>query len=284
MKKLLGVLVLAAFAGSAYAAVGTDMATDCTSHWTGPTDDPVQVGYFPCPDTYTVGLGFDGTYVWVSAGDQGGAPCKFYLFDEYGNQIDVGGQGGGATGWGHRDLAFSNGVMFGSFSNLVGGHSYGGSSIFIYEGYFVGGPINPNRAMAYNGGSNYFYTGGFGTNLYQLAWNGVWGSSAVVTDLGGPYSGTYGLAYDCWQDCLWCTTASSTGEIYQFDTTGFPLNVYVDPAHPTYGGCEMANTTQYGYVLAALAQESPDGVVFYNVGSQPSPVQPASWGQIKSLF
>jgi len=281
MKKLLGVLVLAAFASAAY-ATNNDVAPLSVPWSGGYADDPVQVGYFPVPDTYSVGYGWDGTYCWVAAGDQSGPPCKFYLFDEYGNQVDVGGQGGGASGWGHRDLAWDGQHMFGSFSNLVGGHTYGGSTIFIYDGYFIGAPINPNRALAFDG--QYFYSGGFSTNLYRMEWNGVWGSASVVTDLGGPYSGTYGLAYDCWQDCLWCTTASSTGEIYQFDTTGFPLNVYVDPAHPTFGGCEMTNTVQYGFVLGALVQESPDGVVFYNVGSQPSPVKPASWGEIKALF
>lgn len=279
MKKLLGVLVLAGFVS---AALATNDVTTEGIPWSGSTDNPIQVGYFPLPDAYSVGLGWDGSYIWIAAGDQAGPPCHFYIFDEYGNQVDIGGQGGGATGWGHRDLTFKDGIMFGSFSNLVGGHSYAGAGIFIYEGYFVGGPINPNRALAYDG--TYFYTGGFGTNLYRLEWNGVWGSSALVVDLGGPYSGTYGLAYDCWQDCLWMTTAASTGEIYQFDTTGFPLNVYVDPAHPTFGGCEMADTIQHGFVLAALVQESPDGVVFYDVQSQPSPVQPASWGQIKALF
>lgn len=281
MKKLLGVLVMIAFAGAAYAT--QDAANEASSNWTGPTDDPTQVGYFPCNENvYCVGCGWDGDYVWVSAGDQGGPPCRFYLYDEYGNLVDQGGQAGGATGWGHRDLAFKDGIMFGSYSNLVGGHSYGGSGTFIYEGYFIGAPINPNRAMAWDG--TYFYSGGFGTNLYRMEWNGTWGTASVVTDLGGPYDGTYGLAYDCYQDCLWMTTASYTGELYQFDLTGFPLAVYIDPVHTIWGGCEMANTIQYGYVLATLAQETPDGIVFYDVQSLPSPVESASWGEIKSLF
>lgn len=280
MKKLLCVLALVAFAGSAVAATN-DVSSVIATPWTGPTDSPILLGSFPCPDTYTVGLGWDGDYVWVSAGDQAGPPCKFYLFDEYGNQVDVGAQGGGASGWGHRDMAMKDGVMFGSYSNLVNGHSYAGTGVFIFEGYFIGAPINPNRAMACDG--TYFYSGGFGTNLYRMEWNGTYGSSSVVTDLGGPYSGTYGMAYDCYQDCLWVTTASATGEIYQFDTTGFPLNVYIDGAR-TFGGCEMSVTTQYGMALTAIDQATPDAVLFYDVQSMPSPVEPASWGQIKSLF
>jgi len=280
MKKLFGILALVALAGTASAATN-DVATGIAVPWTGSTDNPILLGSFPLADTYCVGLGWDGDYVWVSAGDQAGPPCKFYLYDEYGNLVDQGGQGGGATGWGHRDLAMKDGVMFGSYSNLVDGHSYAGTGIFIFEGYFIGAPINPNRAMACDG--TYFYSGGFGTNLYRMEWNGTYGSASVVTDLGGPYSGTYGMAYDCYQDCLWVTTASSTGEIYQFDTTGFPLNVFVDGAR-TFGGCEMSTTTQYGTALTAIDQASPDAVLFYDVQSLPSPVEPASWGQIKSLF
>ncbi len=283
MKKLLNMLMLVVFASGAYAAVDTEMSTDCTPWPGGHVDSPIQVAYFPLPDNYSVGLGSDWEMIWVAAGDQAGPPCKFYIFDEYGNLIDVGAQGGGATGWGHRDLSWHDHMMFGSFSDLVGAHSYAGPGVFIYEGNFRGGPINPNRAMADDG--TYFYTGGFGTHLYRLDWNGVWGSSAIVTDLGGPYSGTYGLAYDGSVSCLWMTTASSTGEIYQFDMTGFVLNVYVDPAHPTFGGCEMTMSDRFGHVLAALVQESPDGVVFYDVqAGPPSPAQPVTWGQIKAMF
>ncbi len=287
MKVLLGLLILAASASTAHAANDTDMASN-SSPWPGiRREAPPQIGYFPLPDVYSVGLGTDGTYIWISAGDQAGPPCKFYLFDEDGNQIDVGAQGGGATGWGHRDLCYyDGGVVLGSFSDLVGGHSYAGSGLFVYEGYFYGAPINPNRALAWDG--TYFYTGGFGTNLCRLEWSGAWGSSAVVTDLGGPYSGTYGLAYAGDQVCLWMTTASYTGEIYQFDTMGNVLNVFVDPSHSVFGGCEVVPTTHhggYGAVLAALVQEAPDGVVFYDVVTGPfSPVEPASWGQIKALF
>ena len=281
MKQPLGMLILAAFTSAAYGAIDADVAGHGTP-WPGiHRDPPVQLGYFPLPDPYSVGLGWDGNYIWIAAGDQAGPPCKFYLFDEYGNQIDVGAQGGGATGWGHRDLTCRDHMMFGSFSNVVGAHSYAGSGIFDYEGYFIGAPINPNRAMARDG--QYFYTGGFGTNLYRMQWNGIWGASAVVTDLGGPYSGLFGLAYGN-SAGLWGTTAAYTGELYEFTTSGILLNVYVDPAHPTFGGCEFAWTTQYGGVLAALVQENPDGVAFYYVGWFGSPIESMSWGQIKALF
>jgi hypothetical protein len=278
MRALLGVLIVLAFAGSAYAA--TDAASKGV-HYPGPTDDPTEVGYFPINgNDYCVGLGWDGSYLWIAAGVGTLPNCMFYLYDEYGNQIDSGAQGGGASGWGDRDLAFKDGVMFGSFSTHVDGHSYAGTGIFIYEGFF-NGPLNPNRAMAWDG--TYFYTGGFGFNVYRMEWNGVWGSTATSTIFTPAYSGTYGLAYDNCQDCLWMTTADYTGTIYKIDMTGAQVGVYYDLVHTIWGGCEMAHTTQYGYVLATVAQESPDAVVFYDVQS-PSPVESASWGKIKSLF
>lgn len=282
MKALLAVLVLAALASAAHGAIDADVAGHGTP-WPGTHRDALEeVGYFPLPDPYSVGLGWDGTYIWIAAGDQAAPPCKFYLFDEYGNQVDVGPQGGGASGWGHRDLTTCDGKMFGSFSTLVGGHTYAGSGIFVYEGYFIGAMIYPNRAMACD--YTDFYTGGFDTDLYRLQWDHVWGSSAVVTDLGGPYPGTFGLAHAWWDNSLWCTTAAGTGEIYQFDLWGHVQNVYVDPSHPNFGGCEILQNAERVWVLAAVVQETPDGVVLYYLASGGSPVEPASWGRIKALF
>lgn len=280
MKKLLCIAVLVAFAGAAYAS--NDVATPGTPGQG--TRQITQVGYFPINENnYAVGTGFDGQYVWVAAGDQATGTCMFYLYDEMGNLVDQGAQGAGATSWGHRDLAWAYNYMWGSYSNLVDAFTYAGAGVFIFEGYFVGAPINPNRALAFDG--TYFYSGGFSVNLYKMLWNGTFGTSATYENLGGPYAGTYGLAYDCGLDCLWMTTAASTGEIYQFDTTGFPLNIYTDPAHLTFGGCEMVDHSIYGYVLGALVQETPDGIVYYDVGSTgPSATEPASWGSIKNLF
>ncbi len=279
MKKLLGVLVLVAFASTAYAS--NEIANVGTVPQYAPERILDEVGYIPLDvNDYCVGTGFDGMYIWVTAGDQMTGTCEFYLFDEYGNQIDNAPQGAGATGWGHRDMAFTGDYMFGSYSTLVDGYS----DIYTFEGYFMGAPISPNRALAYAAGS--FYTSGFGESLYKLTWDGTFGSSAVVENLGGPWDAAYGLAYDCGWDCLWMTTASSAGYgVHQIALDGFHINTFVDPVHPLYGGCTMVDTAQYGYVLCALVQESPDGLVLYDMESTgPSPVNDSSWGEIKNLF
>jgi hypothetical protein len=215
---------------------------------------------FDLPNAYSVGVGFDGTYIWVSAGDQQTGFCEFYLYDQQGNLVDEAHQGGGPTGWGHRDMAWNGEYMFGSYDPFIDGFS----DIYTYDGLF-GGPINPNRAMAYDG--TYFYTSGFSEMLWQLEWDGIWGSTATAVTLSGPYSGAYGLAYDEEYDCLWMTTADYTGDLLQFDMDGNIIDTYTClPEYDIQGGCTMADTDDYGYVLVVLQQFSPDRITFYDVG------------------
>jgi hypothetical protein len=275
MKRLLGALLLAAFASSAFAM--NDVATEGVP----PTGAEAMLDeLFVIPldvNNYCVGVGFDGTYVWVSAGDQATGACEFYIFDQNGVQVDNVAQGGGASGWGHRDMVWDGTYMYGSYSTMIDAFS---DPATLAGGFF--GPINPCRALAYNG--TYFYTGGFSENLYQLEWDGNWNSTATATSLSGPYSGTYGLAYDCALDKLWMSTAASTGELHRFAMDGWLEQTFVTTAHGTHGGCECGDTI-YGYCLILLVQESPDAVIFMDVESGgASATHEASWGQIKSLF
>lgn len=226
---------------------------------------------------YCVGVGFDGTYFWVSAGDQQTGTCEFYVLDDAGNLIDHQPQGGGANGWGHRDLCWDGDFMFGSYSDLVDGFS----DPATFSGYFIG-PISPCRALAFTGVD--FYTCGFSENLWKMTWDGAWGSAAAVEDLGGPWDGIYGLAYDCGANCLWMTTADYSGNLYKLGLDGVLFETYTTlPEYEVHGGCTMADC-QWGHVLCILSQSPGDVLVLYDVGSGPSPVQDASWGEIKNLF
>ena len=215
----------------------------------------------PAEQIQCVGVGYDGENFWVSAGDYVTGFCEFYVYDEAGNLLDGPiHQGGGATGWGHRDMAYNGEYMFGSYDQYIDGFS----DPSTYEGLFQG-PINPNRAMAYDG--TYFYTSGYSEQLWKVEWDGNWGSVATTTDLGGPHSGAYGLAYDDHADCLWMTTADYSGNIYQFDMDGTLLNTYTTlPEYDIQGGCTMADTETYGYVLVVLQQFTPDRLTFYDLG------------------
>ena len=267
MKKIVGIFIAMLLFATAASVAGTinnqpallaDVAPASMS--TASAGDFDILHEFDLANGYSVGVGFDGTNFWVSAGDGDTGFCEFYVYDQDGNLVDGPvHQGGGATGWGHRDLAWDGSYMFGSYDILIDGFS----DISTYEGNFEG-VISPNRAMAYDG--TYFYTCGFGEMLYQLEWDGNWGSVATSTTLTGPWGGCYGLAYDEVYDCLWMTTADYSGDLHQLDMDGNLLNTYTClPEYDIQGGCTMADTDDYGYVLVVLQQYSPDRLTFYEV-------------------
>jgi hypothetical protein len=279
MKRLLGALALMALVSSgAYAT--SDVAPGATPGGASSGDGTFPIAFEISLDvnTYCVGVGFDGSYFWVSAGDQQTGLCQFYIFDDAGNMLDTQAQGAGATGWGNRDMAWNGAYMFGSYSNQVNGYS----DPATYAGSFIG-PISPCRAIGYDGGS--FYTSGFGEYLWKLTWDGSWGTVAATENLGGPWDGAYGLAYDCSNNCLYMSTADYTGNIHKLAMDGFLLDTYTTlPEYDIQGGCTMADT-QYGYILCVLQQSAPDMLTLYDIGAGgPSAVEDASWGEIKGLF
>lgn len=277
MKRLLGALALVAFACTgAYATEDVSPIAGVPNYGDGTF--PI-VATIPLDiNNHCVGVGWDGEYLWVSAGDATTGQCEFYWFLEDGTMVDNQPQGAGATGWGHRDMCYDGEYVFGSYSYSINGFTY---PPLNHEGY-LNGPISPNRAEAHDG--TYFYVCGFGEYLYQLDWDGVWGSTAGVTNLGGPWDGAYGLAYDYMDDCLYMTTADYSGNIFKIGMDGSLIETYTSlPEHDIHGGCTMA-CTSYGYVLVVLWQASPDTLVFYDLGHGPSAAEDGTWGSIKALF
>jgi hypothetical protein len=279
MRKVIFALVLTAFmAAGAYAT--QDVASESAPANLHDGTWPI-LGTIPLDmNDYCVGVGFDGTYLWVSAGDQATGFCEFYIYDEYGTQVANVTQGGGATGWGHRDMAWNGSYMFGSFSTMVDGFG----PDYMFAGYFIGA-LNPNRALAHYG-NNVFYTCGFGEQLTRMEWDGVWGSAAATTYLGS-WDGAYGLAYDCVDDVLIMSTADYSGNIFILDpATGFLISTATSlPEYDIAGGCTMADTAQFGFILVVLQQSAPDTLVFYDLGhTTPSPAETGSWGAIKAMY
>jgi hypothetical protein len=262
------------------------VSASATEQDVAPTTGPANPGdgsfpiLFTIPmdqNAYCVGVGFDGTNLWVSAGDQETGVCEFYIYDEYGTLLDNVPQGGGATSWGHRDMCWNGSYMFGSYSNLV--DAFGPD--YQFAGYYIG-CLNPNRAMAYNGTD--FFTCGFGEQLTRMEWDGNFGSVATCNYLGA-WDGAYGLAYDYMDDCLYMSTADYTGNLWKLSMDGFLLDSYTClPEYDIAGGCTMACTMQYGYILVVLQQFSPDTLVFYDLGHGPSPTETGSWGAIKAMY
>ncbi len=278
MRKAILALALMAFvAGSAGAAPQDASPTAGVPNYTDGTF-PILATVDLSVNVYCVGVGYDGTNFWVSAGDQGTGTCEFYIFDEYGTQIDNVPQGGGATSWGHRDMCWNGSYMFGSFSTMVDGFG----PDYMFAGYFIGA-LNPNRALAYDG--TYFYTCGFGEQLTQMMWDGNWGSAASSAYLGA-WDGAYGLAYDGTANVLYMSTADYTGNIHEIDpATGFLMATHTSlPEYDIAGGCTMACTAQFGDVLVVLQQSDPDVLTFYDLGYGPSATEVDSWGAIKAMY
>jgi hypothetical protein len=230
---------------------------------------------------YNVGLGFDGTYFWISEGYmQGGGDANYiYIVDaeDYTLVTDV--EQNNSSGWGLRDWCYDGEYMFASMSNDV---DYYDPATYEKAGSYTCGAVSPNRAQAWDG--TYFYTGSFSETIYQVEWDGVSGSTATYTEFSTAVGngGTYGAAYDEWDDCLWVSTASDDGMLYQIAMDGSLIDSYnIGPEIPMAGGCTPAPYDGNDQ-LWVLAQDSPDMVYCLEIHEEA--LSPATWGEIKSLF
>ncbi len=225
---------------------------------------------------YNVGCGWDGTNFWVSNGlGQGGADTgMFYILDHDGVLLDSILQNS-APGWGLRDLCCDGTYMYGSVSTAIDYYD-------ITTGEKIGaftGPISPNRALAYDGMC--FYTSSFSTDVNQLTWDGVSGSTASSTVWSTAATSAYGAAWDVLGDCLWVTSANSTGIVDQIAADGSLIDHHTVIAGATWGGATMAMTAPINE-LFCLEQGTPDALHGYDVN--PSALDRDTWGSIKSLF
>ena len=266
MRKVIFALALVAFmVGSVSANMDQALTTGTPSADRGTY--PI-LGTIPmAQNDYCVGVGFDGTYLWVSAGDQATGFCEFYIYDEYGTQVANVTQGGGATSWGHRDMCWNGDYMFGSFSTMVDGFG----PDYMFAGYFIGA-LNPNRAMAHLA-NNEFYTAGFGEQLTRMEWDGNWGSAAVNTYLGA-WDGAYGLAYDCIDDVLHMSTADYSGNIFIIDPgTGFLIGTATSmPEYESTAGARWLTRHSSGSSLLCLCSRLPTR--WYSMTSVTQPPRP----------
>ncbi len=267
-------LALAAFAMTDSApntSVPQQGSTDAFFDQIGTIDAEASAG-----NAYSVGCGFDGTYVWVTngAGQAGAGTGLFLLFMEDGTFVTSFDQNA-ASGWGLRDLCFDGTYMYGSVSNAI---DYYDVTTYEKVGAFTG-PQNPNRALAYDG--TYFYTGNFGTEVYQLTWDGVSGSTASSSTWSTAATSVYGAAWDEINQCMWVTSADASGIVAQIDGSGALISTYTPVPGGTYGGATMGSTVPIN-TLWIFNQGDPDQVFGYDV--TPDALTRDTWGSIKSLF
>lgn len=229
-------------------------------------------------NVYSVGCGFDGTYLWVTNGAMqgGGTNNYFLLFEEDGTYFATYNQNGG-SGWGLRDLTCDGTYMYGSVTTAIDYYDIG---THLKVGSFIG-PQNPNRALAWDG--TYFYTGNFGTEVYRLTWNGVSGSTATSTVWSTAATSVYGAAWDALNNCMWVTSADASGIVAEINASGTLVQNHVLVPGGTYGGaCMGTGTTDATSTLWILNQGTPDTLLGFAV--TPTALSRDTWGAIKAVF
>lgn len=229
----------------------------------------------------SVGVGFDGTNFWVTDAVNTGGPLKIVIISGTipHTQVTIVDQNS-TSGWGLRDLCWDGTYMYGSESNVVQYYDATYARAGSYNCY----ACSPNRAQGYDG--TYFYTGSFGSDIYQVTWDGVSGSTATYTVWTSPVGNgaTYGAAWDAGGNCLWISTASGSndGMLYQYDATGTLITSYdLRPESPVSGGCTMADYSVDIDQLWVLSQGTPDMVYCWETTVA---LERDTWGSIKTAF
>lgn len=248
--------------------------------------DLTQLDYFDVEalgtSVYVVGIGYDGTNFWVTDGAETGGTGVNMIWIVSGDPahtLVTSAEQNGTSGWGLRDMCWDGTYMYASESNTV---QYYDSS-YEKAGSYTSYACSPNRAQGYDG--TYFYTGSFADTIYQVTWDGVSGSTAsyVTWSTAVANGGTYGAAWDYWNDCLWVSTASGDGMLYQIDPAGALIASYsLMPESPTAGGCTMGDFgTLPAPSLWVLAQGTPDAVYCWETVVS---LERDTWGAIKTVF
>lgn len=175
-------------------------------------------------DNQCVGVEFDGSAYWISAGGKGADPNKLYKIDPSCRFVAAYDQPSHSTGWGWRDLAWDGTYLYGSSDANI---DQVDPSTGQWTGTSIPGPLNPNRALAYDPATGHFWTADWSSDIYEIARDG-----AVVNAYpNGLY--VYGMAWDdVSPDGPWLWT-------YSQDGTPETLVSQFDPRSGSYTGVEF---------------------------------------------
>ncbi|MBD3278553.1 MAG: hypothetical protein GF388_09650 [Candidatus Aegiribacteria sp.] len=278
------VLLMVCSAGLLLAARDADISPNPGTPGAGDAD-LVELDYFDLEalgaSNRCVGIGYDGTNFWVTDAQNSGGPLWIHIISGTSPHtlITTVDQNGFSSGWGLRDLCWDGTYMYGSESSQVDYYD----DTYAKVGSYTCNAVSPNRAQAWDG--TYFYTGSFSAEIYQVDWDGVSGSSASYSTWSTAVAntGTYGAAWDYTNNCLWVSTASSDGMLYQIDDTGTLITTWdLNPEVNMAGGCTMGDYGTDSEELWVLEQGDVDGV--YCFETSPLSLQRDTWGAIKTVF
>ncbi|THB81270.1 MAG: hypothetical protein D3926_02940, partial [Desulfobacteraceae bacterium] len=146
-------------------------------------------------------------------------------------------------------------------------------------GTSITGPLNPNRALAYDPVTDHFWTGGFGTDIYEI------NRSGTVINQYSNANGIYGMAWDShtaggpW---LWVWSQDGSGTVCsQFDpSSGSYTGVTYYGVNPPGGIAGGAAFERIGadFLFIGLHQADPiDYIVGYRFPGDMNVVNPAQF-------
>lgn len=139
-------------------------------------------------EVLALGVEYDGTYFWVTgAGEETSSdPNRLFQLDEDGNLIATFNQPTTSIfGW--RDLAFDGTFLYASDSPDIEQIDPNTGGV---TGVTIPGPLNPNRALAYDPDTDHFWTANFSSDIYEIDRSGT-----VINQYSNDLS-IYGMAWD----------------------------------------------------------------------------------------
>ena len=277
-KKGIGLFIAAIFVISVFTAVAMAVPESSekapTSDPTLGADDPPWDVLFqhdvqtPTGDNQCLGVEFDGTFFWITGGGAGGTN-KLHKFDKDGNYIISYNQPT-TSGWGWRDLVWDGNYLYASDSPNI---EQIDPSTGTATGVTIPGPLNPNRGLAYDPATDYFWTANWGSDIYEIDRSG-----AIINQYPNALS-IYGLAWDDLSPdgpWLWVWSQDGNGCLCsQFDPrtglfTGLIYNGSVPPGGIAGGSC-FARFGDIG-AFVGLHQATNDTIVGYEITMIPAAV------------
>jgi hypothetical protein len=245
-----------------------------------------------------LGVTFDRDDFWLSQqGDGGSNPPMVHRVSQQGviqeshEQVDA---------WvnGLYDVQYQSGYLWGSECWYLRGFGLNGT--WPGSPYFMGSAVftqeEPIRAVCHEPGSDRWFIGGHGQNVYSGTWNGVDGATPTWTPItSGPLPGPNGIAYDPDRGCLWLTDGIS-GTLHKLSPDGGPSLGQIPLLGSSLGklrGCCLAEVQTpetmivLGAILADDDERADDWLVLWDVediDDEATPVESTSWGSIKALY
>lgn len=219
-------------------------------------------------ETGSLGVEWDGTYLWSTSRGLINPTHMFFLWDTAGNLVNQYPQPAQASSWGIRDLAFDGTYLYGgSESGFWKIDPTNGATTLMFSNI---APMSCIRALAWVPSEGMFYSGNFAQGWYKFTPDG-----STITPVANPgLVGVYGMAYDNINDMIWVfdqvTSPGTDADFFEYDyqtgtLTGnsWDVPMLTGLTEMIAGGCCYATDMVSGKaVLGGMVQGTPVDTIF----------------------